>query len=542
MNIYPTETKAKLNTTWRFSILIIFTEAFCRYPINTKKMNKIFSFLLASILLIACSSTKQTTFQKKPNILWIIAEDLSPFMGCYDDPINSGHTPNIDQLASEGVLFKRAYSTAPVCSASRSAIITGVMQTTTGTHQHRSSRTSDGEIVPEELRIHLPKHIKTIPELMKAAGYFTFNNGKDDYNFHYDRTALYAIGSADNYKVGLNGWQGNRAQEFMSLSKGIWKDRPDKEQPWFGQVQIMGGKRDAKYVSKEELLSDNDVPIPAYFPDIPSQRQAWTTHYNANRGSDVKIKEILAQLEADGELNNTIIFFFSDHGSNTSMRHKQFCYEGGMHVPLMIKGNHVALRAGTVRTEMVSLLDVSATTLSMAGVKLPEYLDGQNLFASDYNNAKYIMGARDRCDYTIDKIRTVRSDKYRYIRNYHLDRPMLQAGYRDNKPMVTELKKAKAEGTLTAYQKEHWFGTRPQEELYDLATDPHQMNNLAGKPKFESVLLEHRTALQNWIAATGDKGQYPESAVQLKATYDLWIERPIFKDAEVNPEYDQFRN
>lgn len=497
---------------------------------------------LGILFILFLSCTEQTPKKvKQPNILWIIAEDLSPFMGCYDDPINTGHTPNIDQLASQGVLFKRAYSTAPVCSASRSAIITGVMQTTTGTHQHRSSRTVDGEIVPEELRIHLPKHIKTIPELMKEAGYFTFNNGKDDYNFHYDRTALYDIGSAVNYKVGLNGWQGNFAQDFMSLTMAVWSDRPDKEQPWFGQVQIMGGKRDAKYVSKEELLSDSDVPLPPYFPDIPSQQEAWTTHYNANRGSDVKIKEILDQLQADGELENTIVFFFSDHGSNTSMRHKQFCYEGGMHVPLMIKGNHGALKAGTIRNDMVSLLDVSATTLAMAGIELPDYLDGQNLFALDYSKKKYIIGARDRCDYTIDKIRTVRSDNYRYIRNYFPDRPMLQAGYRDDRPIVTELKKAKEDGILTAYQTEHWFGIRPQEELYDLASDPHQMNNLASNADFEKVLLEHRTALQNWVKETDDKGQYDEAAIQLKATYDLWIERPIFSQAKVNPEYDQFR-
>lgn len=496
--------------------------------------------LIAIFAVLSCAEN-QSENVTKPNILWIIAEDLSPFMGCYGDSINKGHTPTIDKLASEGVLFKHAYATAPVCSASRSALITGVMQTSTGTHQHRSSRTVDGEIVPEELRIHLPEYVKTIPELMKVAGYFTFNNGKDDYNFHYNRNALYDVGSADNYKAGMNGWQGNRAKDFMSLTNAVWNSRPDKNQPWFGQVQIMGGKADAKYVREGEVLEDTDVPLPPYFPDIPSQRKAWTTHYNANRGSDVLISEILDKLKADGELENTIIFFFSDHGSNTSLRHKQFCYEGGMQVPLIIKGKHVSLEAGKIRNELVSLLDVSATTLALAGAELPEYLDGQNLFNVEYEAPKIIVGARDRCDYTIDRIRTVRSDKYRYIRNYYPDRPMLQAGYRDNRPMVKDIKNQYKEGKLTEYQEEHWFGIRPEEEIYDLETDPHQMNNLASDSNYETVLREHRKVLEAWIKETDDKGQYPESATDLKATYELWKDRPIFRDAKVNPEYNQFR-
>ena len=496
--------------------------------------------LFAFLILLSCVElgSKEVI---RPNILWIIAEDLSPFMGCYGDSINQGHTPIIDQFASEGVLFKHAYATAPVCSASRSALITGVMQTTTGTHQHRSSRTVDGEIVPKDLRIHLPKYIKTIPELMKAAGYYTFNNGKDDYNFHYDRKALYDFGSAVDYTEGMNGWQGNRAQNFMSLNDNVWNSRPDKSQPWFGQVQIMGGKADYKYVRDGELLAENEVPLPPYFPDIPSQRVAWTTHYNANRGSDVRVEEILAKLKADGELDNTIIFFFSDHGSNTSLRHKQFCYEGGMHVPLLVKGNHKSVQAGTVRNDLVSLLDVGATTLALANIELPEYLDGQDLFGTEYNDRKYILGARDRCDYTIDRIRTVRSEKYRYIRNYYPDRPMMQAGYRDDRSIVKDMKNLYEEGQLTEYQEKHWFGIRPEEEIYDMVTDPHQMNNLFGDSEYQKILREHRRVLEAWIKKTDDKGQYPESETQLKATYELWKDQPIFRDANVNPEYDQFR-
>lgn len=495
-------------------------------------------FAIVALGLVSC---QEEQLVKKPNILWIIAEDLSPYMGCYGDSINKGHTPVIDKLASEGVLFNRAYATAPVCSAARSALITGIYQTTTGTHNHRSSRFTDGEVVPENLRIHLPEHVKTIPELMKEAGYFTFNSGKDDYNFHYDRRALYDVGTEEDYKTGMNGWQGNKAVDYMSVTNNVWSARPDKNQPWFGQVQIMGGKKDYKYVREGEKLAPNDVPLPPYFPDIPSQRKAWTDHYNSNRGSDVTVEKILKQLEADGELENTIIFFFSDHGSPTSLRHKQFCYEGGMQVPLIVKGNHPALKSGVTRDDLVTLLDVSASTLALAGAKSPDYLDGKYLFSEAYEAPKYVIGARDRCDYTIDKIRTVASKDYRYINNYFLDRPMMQAGYRDNKPMVKDLKKAYEEGKLTAYQAQHWFGTRPVEELYDLKADPHQINNLASNPEYDEILKSHREALENWITKTDDKGQYPEASNQLKATFDLWKDRPRFKNAKINPEYDQFK-
>lgn len=495
-----------------------------------------FLILLMSTLTAALSANPA-----RPNILWIFSEDLSPYMGCYDDPINSGHTPVIDQFAKDGVLFKRAFTTAPVCSASRSAIITGMYQTTTGTHQHRSSRTTDGEVVPPELRIHLPEGVKTLPEIMRAAGYFTFNSGKDDYNFHYDRGDLYSIGNEDDYVPGMNGWQGNHAKYNLSITEETWKSRPDPNQPWFGQIEIKGGKANDRYVRDGEKLAPEDVPLPPYFPDTPAHRKAWTMHYNAARGADERVETIMNQLEADGELENTIVFFFSDHGNNQSLRHKQFCYEGGVHVPLMIKGTHPALKAGTVRDDLVLALDISATTLTLAGLEVPDYYDGQDLFSPNSVPRDHVIAARDRCDYTIDRIRTVRTEEMRYIRNYFQDRPLLQAQYRDDHPTVADLKRLHEAGELTPYQSEHWFGLRPPEELYDLAADPHQMNNLASKPAYRAELKRHRQLLFDWMQETDDQGQYPEDPAQLKATFDLWIEREIFSEADVNPEYDQFR-
>ena len=491
----------------------------------------LFSFLLP----LAASSPRA------PNILWIVAEDLSPFFGCYGDAVNQGHTPTVDRLAANGVLFKRAYAVSPVCSSSRSALITGVMQTTTGTHQHRSSRTPEGEIVPADLRIKLPAGVKTIPELMRAQGYFTFNSGKDDYNFHYDRRNLYDVGTRADYVAGMNGWQGNRAEHWKSYTEDVWGASTDKSRPWFGQIQIDGGKGDRRYLDDADFIAKDSVALPPYFPSTPALHQAWSVHFDNARGSDVRIFNILQQLEADGEMENTIIFFFSDHGHNTSLRHKQFCYEGGMLVPRTIKGNHPAISAGRVVNDLVTLLDVGATTLALAGAELPNYLEGQNLFGSEYQTAEYVLGARDRCDYTIDRIRTVRSDRYRYIRNYYLDRPLMQPGYRDDRPPSMDMRRLFEAGELTEYQAEHWFGLRPREELYDMDTDPHQIYNLASLPDFQAELLRHKEVLENWINDSDDQGQYSESDVQLRATYELWKDRDIFKNADVNPEYSKFR-
>ncbi len=496
--------------------------------------------LASCFLIVGLAGALGAAEAKRPNILWIFSEDLSPYMGCYDDPINTGHTPTIDALASRGVLFRRAYMPAPVCSACRSAIITGVMQTTTGTHQHRSSRAPGNKIDPKTF-IRLPEGMKTIPELMREAGYFTFNSGKDDYNFYYNRRNLYSVGTRHNYKPGMNGWQGNFARHSGSFTEDTWRARPDKSQPWFGQIMIWGGKAGGKHVRKGEKLAPDDVPLPPYFPDTPAHRKSWTAHYNAVRGADARVQEILDVLKADGELENTIVFFFSDHGNNQSLRHKQFCYEGGVHVPLVIKGDLPSLKPGTVRGDLVSGLDISATTLAMGGAKMPGCLDGRDLFAPDFTPRDFVISARDRCDYTIDRIRTVRTDKFRYIRNFFPERPMLQPQYRDHAATVKDLKRLHAQNKLSDYQEKFWFGLRPKEELYEIAKDPFQMHNLAGDPAFAAELAKHRKILEGWIAKTGDKGQFPEDPVQLKATFDLWKNRPIFKNAKVNPEYDQFR-
>lgn len=465
------------------------------------------------LLIFACSFTTCLRAADKPNILWIYAEDLSPWMESYGFKINAGKTPTLDKLSSQGVRFSRCYVPAPVCSACRSAIITGVYQTTTGTHQHRSSRTP-------ESAIHLPEGIKTLPEIFREHGYATFNKGKDDYNFVYDRGDLYSVG---NSKKKIKGFYGKRGQ-------GDWRDVP-KAQPWFGQIQLGGGKGGTKTL--KDKVDPATVDLPPYFPDEAVFRNDWAHHYDCVRKTDQHVEEIMQALKEDGLLENTIVFFFTDHGNNMSLRHKQFCYEGGVHVPLIIAGPGIP--SNKVCRDLISALDISATTLALAGFELPDYLHGRDLFAADYEQRDHVVSARDRCDYTIDRIRTVRTENMRYIRNFLTDRILLQPQYRDGRDQTKRLRELHTTGKLGDVPERVFFGKRPAEELYDLSKDPHEVNNLAGDPAYAGELERHRKLLKDWIAETGDKGEVPESEQNLRAIYKRWGEKCI------NPEFQVFK-
>ena len=463
--------------------------------------------LIAGALSLSSCRTTQTAKQQKPNILWIYIEDMSPWIGCYGDPVNKNATPTIDALAADGVMFKRCYVPAPVCSPCRSALITGAYQTTIGVHNHRSSRT-------EEAAIHLPKDVTTIPEIFRNAGYQTFNAGKDDYNFMYDRQGLY-------------GNTGDK-RDFAA-----WRSL-DKDKPFFGQIQLAGGKSNAKAVNNK--VNPDLMTPPPYYPSTSLFRELKAHHYNTIRQTDSDTKIILDNLKADGLLEKTIIVWFTDHGDNQSVRAKQFCTEAGTHVPLIITGPHKALKAGTVRDELVSALDISATSLALAGLKLPSYFESEDLFAKNFKPRTYVISARDRCDYTIDHSRAVRTKNFRYIRNFMTDRTLLQPQYRDNKEIVKTLRKGHAEGSLPALTEQIFFGPRPAEELYDHRNDPHEINNLVENPAYEKELKRHRKILNDWIRKTDDKGQYSESDAGLHYVLDRW------KDKCVNPEYDRIRN
>jgi len=434
----------------------------------------------------------------RPNILWLVQEDTSPWMGCYGYEANIGKTPVIDKLAEGGVLFKRAYVPAPVCSSCRSSFIVGAYQFRFGAHEHRSRRGAARKPPPEGM--------KTLPKLFQDAGYFTFNIGKTDYNFT----------SGDVY----------------SKLSGKWTDLP-KDEPFFGQIQLKGGKTNTKKWPKDRKTDRKSAVVPADYPQNEMYREIVAQHCDAIRSDDDRIGGILASLKEHGLEDSTIVVYFSDHGANNLVRHKQMPTEAGLHVPLIVKGPEKWVPAGQIRNDLVSILDVSATTLSWAGIAHPEWMEGQNLFAADFTPREFVGSGRDRCDHTIDRVRTIRTDRYRYTRNYKLDRVFLQPQYRDGRDYLIFLRDAYADGTLAPKLAEIYFGERPAEELYDIEKDPAQVNNLARSANHQDVLSQHRKLLEAWVAK-GDLGAGEEPDIELEQNGN-----GRFKG--VNPEYERVR-
>ena len=461
-----------------------------------------------SITIFFFSLTVSTgfSFAQKPNILWIYAEDTSPWMGCYDDDINANATPNIDAIAEVGVRFNRAYVPAPVCSATRSAMIIGQSAIRFGAHQHRSSRTP-------KTRITLPHNYKLLPELLSEQGYTTFNFGKADYNFAWNQGKTY------NHKL-------KKRTDFSELVN---------KQPFFGQIQLWGGKNNTENINKEIKVNPNNVAVPADYPNNKIFKEVVAQHYEAIRVDDNIIGKIILQLKDTGLYKNTIVVYFSDHGANNLPRHKQMLTEGGLHVPFVVMGPNKYVPSGKVRNDLVNMLDLSATTLSWAGVDLPNWYEGQNLFSKKFTPRLFVAAHKDRLDHTIDRVRTIRTENYRYIRNYKLDRIFLQPQYRDSKNFTKNLHHLYNLGRLSKVHKEIYFGERPAEELYNVSTDPAMIYNLVGNPRFSLELKRHRKLLDQWLAV-GDMGSEAEAIANLKANGDgkKWGEG-------VNPEYEKYR-
>lgn len=462
-------------------------------------MNKLLLTLLFTLFL------NQNAFaEDKPNILWLFQEDTSPWMGAYDYDIQKGETPVIDKMASEGVIFKRAYVPAPVCSACRSAVIVGANQFRFGAHEHRSRRGKGA--------LPLPQGMKTLPQLFKEAGYATFNQGKDDYNFTYPASSYIKV---------------NGKQTSMP-----WREMP-KGKPFFGQIQLKGGKTNTGKFPNERKTNPASVTVPADYPQNQMYREIVAQHCDTIRSDDDRIGRILAELKKDGLMEKTIVVYFSDHGANNLIRHKQMPTEAGLHVPLVIIGPEKWVPKQVVRNDLVTILDVSATSLTWAGIDYPEWIEGQNLFGSNFKERSFVGSGRDRCDHTIDRVRTIRTDKYRYTRNYKLDRVFLQPQYRDNKDYLKFMRSEYAKGTLDPKLAEIYFGERPAEELYDISVDPAQVNNLAKLPKYQAVLKEHRQILNSWVAK-GDLGAGQEPDIELEINGN-----GRFKG--VNAEYERVR-
>ncbi|WP_019027978.1 sulfatase family protein [Colwellia piezophila] len=478
-------------------------------------MKEIIIPLLASLISLGsfASTEKQNASlnsldmpPKPTNILWIYMEDQNGWNNAYGDFTVA--TPNIASFAKSGVLFNNTIMPAPVCSATRSAIITGKHQAALGTHQHRSSRSTRASIF-------LPEGYKTVPELFKEAGFATFNIGKDDYNFKYDRSTLYS-----EHPGPVVGWDGGMDGENFDWAKEL------KNKPFFGQIQLKGGKWGAKALPTFglEKVDRSKMKLPAYYPDTDTYRNDWALHYETQIASDIELKQILGKLQENGLLENTAVFWFADHGMGLP-RHKQYLYEDGVRVPFIVNwpaGEKYLQRLGKKRDELISGLDIPATSLALSGIAIPDYYDGKNLFADNFSGHKYVISAKDKMDFTFDRVRSVRSKEFRYIRNFYPERPHLQANYRDARPVMIEYR-AHAKDP-NAHPALKFFGAvnRPAEELYDLVNDRDQLVNLADNSAYQAQLKEHRQALLDWIAEVDDKGAYPQSDAAVREVIEMW--------------------
>jgi arylsulfatase A-like enzyme len=456
---------------------------------------KFFTGTAAALAGSLAGSSCQSPAGPRPNILWIIGEDFSPDLGCYG---NRGlHTPNIDSLASQGVLYSNAFVTAPVCSAARSALATGMYQTSIGAHHHRSHR-DDG--------YRLPAGVRLFTEYLREAGYHTSNlrggewegTGKTDFNFNVDKP----FDGAD------------------------WSER-NEGQLFYAQINFSETHR-AFQRFPERPIDPGSVELPPYYPDHPAVRLDWALYLETAQHLDRKVGRVLDRLETEGLAEDTVIIFFGDHG-RPMPRGKQFLYEGGIHIPLIVripeKYRPEGFIAGGRNDDLVSSIDITATTLSLAGVALPSNLEGRPFLGSAAPR-DYVVSARDRCDETVDRIRSVRTKRYKYIRNFYPERPYTQQNiYKDTSyPPLQVMRQLQAAGKLTVAQLPFLSKTRPEEELYDLQADPYEITNLAGSPEEVQTLQRLRGHLEAWIQQTGDQGATPEPALPEEFKYRTQIE------------------
>jgi arylsulfatase A-like enzyme len=455
-----------------------------------------------------------SAFAAQPNVLWFVVDDMSPSFGCYGETLIQ--TPAVDKLAAEGTKFTRAYVTAPVCSTCRSALITGMYQTTIGAHHHRSGR--------GELKIHLPDGITPVPVQFQKASYYTcIGSGLPGLD---NRGMPFASGKGKKKAAGgsrLGKTDYNFEWDPKMYDSHDWSEHGEK--PFFMQVQLHGGKLregspEARAAFKQRVIAElgsatdpAKVTLPPYYPRDPVILDDWALYLDAARMTNLHVGRVMERLEKEGLLENTFVIFMTDHGISHA-RGKQFLYDEGAHIPFIVRGPGVA--KGAVRDDLIMQIDMAAMSLAAAGIPIPKSMQGRDILAKDYQPRDAIFAARDRCDETVEYLRSVRTDRFLYIRNFLPQRPHLQPNaYKDGKAIVQTLRSLHAEGKLPSVSEDLLFSpTRQTEELYDYHADPFQVTNLAANPDFKAELEARRTQLDRWIIQSGDKG--PES----EAMYD----------------------
>lgn len=437
-------------------------------------------------------SQDSKTFNR-PNIVWIVCEDMSPeHLETYGG--TGGKTPNLNALAAESVQYTNVFATAGVCAPSRAALITGAYQTSIGAQHMRTLAPSAaaGDAYPPGFMgysVVLPEGMKTYPELLRMSGYYTSNNSKEDYQFRSPVTM----------------WN-------ESSSKAHYRNRTDPKQPFFAIFNFTTTHESQVWMrEKEPLKVDPDkVKVPPYYPDDSISRYVMARFITNVMTMDEQVGEVIRQLKEDGLYDQTIIFFYSDHGDGLPYAKREM-YDRGLRAPLLVKAPF--LKPGTINEELVSFVDFAPTLLSLAGIPIPKSMQGQAFLGDQKSKThrKYIFAGRDRMDSEYDRVRAVSDGRFKYIRNYMPEKPNYQnIRYRLSNPLMPHLLDLNKEGMLTADQARWFASSKPVEELYDTKIDPFEFNNLAGNVEYAEKLLELRKAHEDWIAEYGDKGSINE--------------------------------
>ena len=464
--------------------------------------------LLVLALVIPLAAGKSSFAEetlRRPNILWIIGENFSNDLACYGQ--KNVKTPHLDALADRGIRYTNAFSTSPVCAPSRSCFMLGMYQTTTDTHNMRSHRNDDFK---------LPPGVRPLTHRLKDVGYFTAN-----------------ITHLGDEEMGTGKLDLNFANEGKLFDTAQWDDLK-RHQPFFAQINLPEAEYDiydrksaekdrVRWVGEEwfpKIATEHNVTPPPYYPDHPIVRQEWARYLNSMSGTDVRVGKILARLKAEGLDEDTIVIFFSDNGRLTA-RGIHWPFDQGLRVPIIVRDakNFPLLRAnekrGVVSDRIVSLLDMTATTLSLAGIDRPLGMQSRVFLGKEADPPRtYAFAARDRIDETVVTMRSVHEQRYHYIRNFTPGAGFETLNrYKEKcflvKPLMRQLK---AEGKLSGPALD-LMEPFPKEMLFDLKNDPNEINNLAESqtPEHQAALLRLRSALETWSVESGDRGHLLES-------------------------------
>jgi arylsulfatase A-like enzyme len=442
------------------------------------------NFLAGAAATLLAASVRAQQPAGRPNILWIVSEDNNPYLGCYGDKL--ARTPTIDNLAKQGVLYENAFSQAPVCAPSRFSIITGMYATSCAPANHMRAVG------------HIPNGVRGFPAYLRDAGYYTTNNVKTDYNAPIDMKDT---------------WD-------QSSKQAHWRNRRRADQPFFAvfnhevthESSIFG-----KYPPLENGTDPAAVRIPAYCPDTPETRRDRALYYDNIARLDDQVAKLLRQLDSDGLADDTIVFYYADNGG-VLPRSKRFCYDSGLHVPLIVrfpsKWQHLAPAPPGARIDApVAQVDYAPTILSLAGVDPPKYFQGHAFLGPNpAAPQQYAFCFRDRMDERYDMVRTARDKRFRYVRNYMPHLPHGQhVQYQWQQQGVKAWERLYKEQKLSEVQRRFWE-EKPEEELYDLQTDPDEVHNLAGSPQHREILDRVRAALRKHVIDTHDQGFIPEGS------------------------------